>query len=79
MGYYIKVNDMFVSDQHKLRVQRSYARYINHPSECRKTIDRMKDKGIEGEYKIFKWQSEEDVTEYVLSGARPELRSPHWR
>jgi hypothetical protein len=79
MGYYIKFDNKFVSDRHKLRDSKSYARYLHHPSDCRLTITAMETKGLVGKFQVFAWQSDEDVTEYVLSGARPALKSPHWR
>lgn len=59
---------MFVSDRYKFRTQRTYARYIHHPSQCRVVRDALRKKGVEGEIRVYTWTTEEDVTNQVLKG-----------
>ena len=67
MGYFITYENKFIGDRHKLNESPTWAKYVHHPSAVRKIVYSMRNKGLIGEYKVFRWKSKIEVTEEVLT------------
>jgi len=61
MGYYLKVDGLFVGARHSKVRSKGQARYIPHPSAALDTARKMFEKGVGKEFELYTWVSEKLV------------------